>query len=247
MAPSVFDLPPFVVGPYGLKVQACPRPRMPDRRTHIHVDWNAGALLLRDDLSEQQALRALMRGIVAAIHYRSGLNDSSDEESFTHSLSSGLVELAGTSPRFWFELHAYLDEYFGHPETWGPLAGGALAPGVVRPPIQLRLGRRRCAIEWIAEERWPMPDAYGLYTPGQHLIELRKGLQGSNKALVALHEGIHFLHDCYKLADTHDEGTFRRKQVEGLLCLLEQNPAFWAWWLQQVSTGTRRTWALAAH
>lgn len=244
---AVNHLPPFKVGPYALQVRARSRALFSDKRLHREIDWNAGIAYIQEGLSQEASIRALLRIVVAAIHYRSGLNDTCDEEAFTHSLASGLVELADSSPRFWFELHQLLDDHFQHPDLWAEAAG---EPPVTSAPAQcpavLRMGSHRCPIRWVPAHLWADRFAYGLYTPEEHLIELPQSLRGGNRPLVILHETTHFLHDVLGLTDSHDEQTFKRLQADGLLRFWKQNPEFWRWWLVQLSESTKQVWALAA-
>lgn len=247
MRNAVYHLPPFKVGPYAIQVQPRARVSFPDKRYNREIDWNAGVAYLREGLSPDVALRALMRCVVSAIHYRSGLNDTCDEEAFTHSLASGLVELADTSPRFWFELHQVLDQRFGRPDFWAEAAGGApTLSSAVQCPSALKLGHHRCPIQWVPAHLWSDRLAYGLYTPVEKVIELPHSLQGGNRPLVILHESLHFLHEVLGLTDSHDEQTFKRRQADGLLRFWKQNPEFWRWWLVQLSESTKQMWALAA-
>lgn len=247
MRNAVYHLPPFKVGPYAIQVRPQARVSFSDKRFNREIDWNAGVAYLREGLPLDVALRSLVRCVVAAIHYRSGLNDTCDEEAFTHSLASGLVELADTSPRFWFEFHQVLDQRFGLPDFWAEAAGGAQAlSSAVQCPPALKMGRHRCPIHWIPAHLWSDRLAYGLYTPEEKIIELPHSLQGGNRPLVILHESLHFMHEVLGLTDEQDEQTFKRLQADGLLRFWKQNPEFWRWWLVQLSESTRQMWALAA-
>ncbi|MDO8699926.1 MAG: hypothetical protein Q7J75_05825 [Rhodoferax sp.] len=100
---SVSNLPPYRMGPYQLRIVASTQEMFSDKRRKVETDWNAGIVHIRCDLKESCALSLLTRHLITAIHYRSGLNDSSDEESYAHSCASGLVELALGQREFFSE------------------------------------------------------------------------------------------------------------------------------------------------
>ncbi len=241
----VFDLPAYTVGPYTLKVTPLPRARFADRRRVIEHDWDLHQTRIADHLNTRRALECLLRSLVTAIHYRSGLNDRCDEEAYTHSLATGLVELAQNNPEFWFELNTLLEQEYCPGADWGRIAGGAPTPGTP-PPTLLRYDEHECRLNWLTSEQWKGDHAYGYYWVRRNRIDLRDNLRGNNLALVSLHEIIHFLHEKLGLRDSSTEMQFKRTQAAMLPRFIQQNPQVWAWWLHAVAQGSALTWNMAA-
>ena len=121
---TVFSLPPFRVGPYELRAIAATPDMFEDKRKHVETDWTAGITRIDHAATGKKALWYFMRSLLTAIHYRSGLDDSITEESFTHSLATGLVEVARVNPLFW-EAFIQVSEHILRPNSgWVEAAGG---------------------------------------------------------------------------------------------------------------------------
>lgn len=245
MTNPVFDLPAYTVGPYTLKVTPLPRSRFADRRRVIEHDWDRHQTRIADHLSTRRALECLMRSLVTAIHYRSGLNDNCDEEAYTHSLATGLVELAQNNPEFWFQLNVLLEQEYYPGAGWGLIAGGEPVRVPPRPAL-LRYDGHECSVRWMTPQQWKGDRAYGYYWVRQNRIDLKDSLRGNNLALVSLHEIIHFLHEKLKLRDSSTEMQFKRAQAAMLPRFIQQNPQVWSWWLHAAAQGCELTWKMAA-
>lgn len=238
MTNPVFDLSEFRVGPYVLKVVATPRSEFEDKRRSYEHDWTSGVLKIGDWLGTRRALECVMRSMVTAIHYRSGLNDKSDEESYTHSLATGLVEVAHNNSQFWGEFQQLLEDEYKPGAGWGRTAAGDAAPTALVAPARIVMEHRACRIEWIPMSKWANPNVYGWYFLKTGPIKLRGDLFGTNLALVSLHEVLHFLHESLGLGDRTKEVEFKRTQAYMLLRFIQQNPRFWNWWLHLASHRT---------
>ncbi len=234
MENSVFLLPEYRVGPYTMQVFPATRDMFHDKRRVLEHDWTAGVAYIAQHLSTRKALECLMRSLVTCIHYRSGLNSRSDEESFTHSFATGLVELARNNPEFWTQFNQLLEQEYKPRAGWGRTAAGNPVAAALTNPKHLMFDGRGCAIEWIPGHKWKEPGAYGFYLIKKGHIELNDAIHGTNRPLVALHEVLHFLHECVGLKSSTDETTFKRGQAYTFLRFIQQNPKFWAWWLHAV-------------
>lgn len=225
---SFSTLPPYRMGPYQLRIVAAPREMFTDKRRKVEADWNAGIVHIRQDATESSALSLLTRHLVTAIHYRSGLNNSSDEESFAHSCASGFVELALSQRPFFAEFLALIEKLIKPGAGWQQIY---LHPRCAAVPKRIVCGNRTCTIRFVASENCTKEQAYGFYFVGQGIIDLSDGLSGPNLALVSLHEKLHFLHECAGLDDQSTEIMFRNAQTRLLLNSLKDNPGYWRWWL----------------
>lgn len=231
---SVTTLPPYRMGPYELRIVAASRDMFTDKRRAVEADWNAGIVHIRRDATDSHALSLLTRHLITAIHYRSGLNDSSDEESYAHSCASGLVELALGQRAFFVEFLTLVEKHIKPGVGWKDVY---LKGRAVPAPKRIVCGTRTCTIGFIASERCSKAGAYGFYTIGKGIIELSDNLNGANLALVALHEKMHFLHECAGLRDQSTEAMFQNAQTKLLLNSLKNNPGYWRWWFSLLSRG----------
>jgi hypothetical protein len=238
MTNPVFDLPEFRVGPYALKVVAAPRSEFEDKRRVMEHDWNRGVLRIGDWLSTRRALECVTLSMVTAIHYRSGLNDKSDEESYTHSLATGLVEMAHNNSHFWGEFQQLLEDDYKPGAGFGRTAAGDAPSQALQLPSRIVMDHRTCKIEWLPLSKWNNPNVYGWYFLKTGPIKLRLDLVGTNLALVSLHEVLHFLHETLGLNDRTKEKEFKRTQAYMLLRFIQQNPGFWNWWLHLAAQRT---------
>lgn len=246
MPNPVFALPPYCVGPYTLRITPTAREAFSDRRLIVEHDWNKGQARIARHLGTRRALECVFRSLVTAIHYRSGLNDRSNEESYTHSLATGLVELAQNNPVFWRELNELLEREYVPGAQFALASDGVPPQGARRPPSELVYDGHRCELNWVPDALWRDPNAYGFYWLKRNKIDINAGLQGNNLALVVLHEVLHFLHEKLGLRDNTKELLFKRTQAAALPRFIQQNPQFWCWWLGAVSRGCSQSWALAA-
>lgn len=228
----ISTLPPYRMGPYQLRIVAAKREMFTDKRRKVEADWNAGIVHIRQDANETCALNLLTRHLITAIHYRSGLNDASDEESYAHSLASGLVELALGQREFFAEFLALIERHIKPGAGW---RGVYLKGRAVPAPKRIVCGTRTCTICFVPSESCSKADAYGFYTIGKGIIELSDNLSGANLALVALHEKLHFMHECAGLKNKSTEAMFKNAQTKLFLSSLKDNPGYWRWWLSLLS------------
>lgn len=229
---SFSTLPPYRMGPYQLRIVTAPREMFADKRRKVETDWNAGIVHIRQDAKESSALTLLTRHLVTAIHYRSGLNDSSDEESYAHSCASGWVELALSQRDFFAEFLTLTEKLIKPGAGWRQVY---LKGGSIPAPKRIVCGKRACSIRFVASEDCAKEHAYGFYLVGKGIIDLSDRLSGANLALVALHEKLHFMHECARLKDKSTEVMFKNAQTKLLLNSLKDNPGYWRWWLSLLS------------
>lgn len=232
---TIFNLPAYKIGPYEMRVQPAPRAAFGDKRRILENDWTAGIVRIVDTASPMRALELFLRHLITAIHYRSGLNDTCDEEAYTHSLSTGLVELARSNPYFWEAFIGVLERTLRPNSGWLEAAGGVLPDAAFDRPKQISHEERGCNIVRVPHRHCEQKSAYGFYTPGEGPVEFSDGLRGLNLALVVLHEVVHFLHDVEGMTDKHSEAVFKKTQARMLLRFWKANPKFWRWWLSTVN------------
>lgn len=231
----VFELPEYTIGPYTMRIVPTPRHQFSDRRRIVEHDWTQGHVRMDCTLEPSRALECLFHSLVTCIHYRSGLNDHCDEEAFTHSLATGLVELARHNPRFMAQLHRILERQWRLPCVWSDVLEVRHAPPAFWRPqevvFRMRRKRRTCVIRWRPAGQWRHPGYYAWYLLKQGVIEIDARLHGPNLALVTLHEVAHFFHESLGLTSRSKERDFKAAHVAMLPALLRHNPHFWAWWL----------------
>lgn len=230
----VFQLPPLRVGPYLMHAVPATRDMFVDKRRKVESFWSTGVVLIDESLNAEDTFHCFVRFLVACIHYRSGLNDRSNEESFTHSLASGFVELALTNPEFWVQFNKLLDQTYRPEDPWQLTAMGLVPPDAYDLPGEVTYRGKRCPISWVSHEECAKYQAYGFFCPRGKFVELSESLRGTNLPLVALHEVFHFFHDCQGLKDSSKEKEFITKQVRALKRLWAENQEFWHWWLGRI-------------
>ena len=233
MSPStVFDLPPYRMGPYTMRVLPASRQMFYDKRRNVENDWTRGCVLIDKTVSAREGLDLFLRHLVTAIHYRSGLNDRSNEESFTHSLSTGLVELAQWNPQFWPQFQSLLEQELSPGHGWFDLASSRAAHVDPVPlPESIGYKGKRVRLEWLDQQSCDRARVYGYYIARDKVIQPSEGLRGANLAIVGFHEALHFLHHCEGLKDSTADQVFRRTQAKILPRFLKENPEFWRWFL----------------
>ncbi len=237
----IFLLPEHRLGPYRMRAVPASRDMFTDKRRKIENDWTAGVTRIDSSLSPAEVLRYFLRHLVTAIHYRSGLNDRSNEESFTHSLASGFVELARrTDQRFWVGFQDILARELAPGAAWAQTVRGIPSGAALAMPATVTYRGRECRLTWIAHAACEKASVYGYYCNKNVEVELSDGLRGANLALVGLHEVVHFLHACEGLGDRTTDAVFRSTQVRMLMRFWKENPNFWQWWLS-VARPARRS------
>lgn len=238
MTSPVFFLPEYRIGPYTMKAYPATKDMFIDKRRVLEHEWTLGVVNIAQDLPVRKTIECMMRSLVTAIHYRSGLNDRSNEESFTHSLATGLVELARNNPEFWVEFMSIVEDHYAPDAGWALTAAGNPVRACFETPSRIVFNGRHCDIHWIAPNQWEDSSAYGFYWLKRGRIDLNGSLQGANLALVTLHEVLHFLHECVGLKDKTTDKAFKRAQAHLLLRFMKENPEFWAWWLHAANPMT---------
>jgi hypothetical protein len=227
----VFLLPPYTVGPYTLRIIPAKKEDFHDKRRKLEHDWTAGVVLIDRSLNTRKSLEALMRSLVTAIHYRSGLNDTCDEEAYTHSLATGLTEIALNCPQFWQQFNKLLEAEYCPGAGWHRASRGIAFHEALQPPTLVVYDGKQCRFEWKPLDYFTKMAAYGFFTPKAGVVELPSQLSGSNASIVALHETLHFIHECEGLKDSHPERAFKKAQAYSLPRFIRQNPGWWSWWL----------------
>jgi hypothetical protein len=216
-----------------LQPRACPRDQFANKRKVLECDWGRGELRLAQHLDTERSLTLLLRALVTAVHYRAGLNDSCNEEAYTHSLACGLVEIAHNSPGFWQALHALLERHWALCAGWSSAVANPNAASHLSRPEQVVFEGRTCELRW--KPRWAHTQFYGYLLCKQNVIELDGALRGPHAALIVLHEVLHFLHECLRIpARGLPYDKFVNKQAQLLPIFWRQNPRFWSWWLRTV-------------
>jgi hypothetical protein len=217
------------VGPYRIETLPCPRAKLkrPDR-------WRAGAigdgpLNIASDAPPAVQLDMFMRQILSAIHYKSGLNESSNEESFTHATAAGLVEIAHRNPEFWVQFNGLIGQHLGQTRhAWHLRAAGHGAT----PPAPKRIVVGTDAYSFVPLEDDHMNWAFCDYDHSR--IEISPRIEGPQMPVVVMHECLHALHHEYGLGDRTLVSVFTRGQAKAILAFARHNPRFWSWWLHSV-------------
>jgi hypothetical protein len=232
---TIFDLPPYKVGPYRVKAVPVPRKELHWKRERYSLDFPAGIVNFDQALESRAALELYMRCLVKTVHVRSGLDNKSTEESFTQSLASGITELAHGDLEFWAAFNELLARILSPHSGWrsASLGGGRFTP----TPKRIVFKNQVCKIvEVDGANLYTRHSCYAWYGAGWSkdcdIIELGDTLEGGHKAVIVLHEVLHFIHDCVGLRDRDSAPRFEREEGAALLHFLQRNPSFWRWWLQ---------------
>lgn len=204
------------LGPYTLVVQELPGDRMPVRRRHACLDLTHGRVLLREGLGPRQWLRAFMHATVRLVHYAQAvLIHDSTEEHLTHSLASGLSQLARRNPRL----------------AWAMLR--AMSPGVrrsSRTPQRLVVGDAAWTVRTMPVKTATRLRVFGQADLERRRIELDPALSGTQLAVIFLHEAIHGLHHEAGVTDQTPLRTAHAREADALLQFFGGNPQAAGWW-----------------
>ncbi|HYF59555.1 MAG TPA: hypothetical protein VEA81_11420 [Burkholderiaceae bacterium] len=204
------------LGPYTLAVRELPAEQMPVRRRHACLDLTHGRILLREGLGPRQWLRAFVHALVRLVHYSQAvlLHDST-EEHLTHSLASGLSQLARRNPRL----------------AWALLR--AMSPHVrrgARAPQRLAMGGAGWTVRTMPVKTATRLRVFGQADLERRRIELDPALSGTQLAVIFLHEAIHGLHHEAGVTDHTPLRTAHAREADALLGFFAGNPQAAGWW-----------------
>jgi hypothetical protein len=214
------------LGPYTMVVRELRAELMPVRRRHACLDLTEGRILLREGLNPVQWLRAFVHALVRLVHYaQAALLHESTEEHLTHSLASGLSQLARRNPRL----------------SWALLR--AISPHVRRSsrvPQRLVVGTAGWTVRTLPVKTATRLRVFGQADLERRRIELDPALSGTQLAVIFLHEAIHGLHHEAGVTDQTPLRTAHAREADALLQFFGGNPQAAGWWygLLQPRVGT---------
>lgn len=215
---------PLEFGPYTLTVCELPECEMPVRRRHACLDLTHGRVLIREGLAPAKWRRAFLHALVRLVHYAQAvLLRESTEEHLTHSLASGLSQLARRNPRL----------------SWAMLR--AINPHLrrgQRAPLRLTVGLQPWTVKTMPVKTAARLRVFGQADLQRRCIELDPALSGTQLAVIFLHESIHALHHEIGVTDQTSLRMAHSRQADSLLQFFSSNPQAAAWWfglLQPVS------------
>lgn len=204
------------LGPYTLVVRELAADEMPVRRRHACLDLTHGRILLREGLNPVQWLRAFVHALVRLVHYsQAALIVDSTEEHLTHSLASGLSQLARRNPAL----------------TWALLR--AISPHVRRSgrtPQRLVVGQAGWTLRQLPVKTATRLRVFGQADLERRRIELDPALSGTQLAVIFLHEAIHGLHHEAGVNDQTPLRTAHAREADALLQFFGGNPQAAGWW-----------------
>jgi hypothetical protein len=204
------------LGPYTLVVRELPAAQMPVRRRHACLDLTHGRILVREGLTPSQWLRAFVHALVRLVHYsQAALLHESTEEHLTHSLASGLSQLARRNPRL----------------TWALLR--AVSPHVrrsTRTPQRLVVGAAGWTVRTMPVKTATRLRVFGQADLERRRIELDPALSGTQLAVIFLHEAIHGLHHEAGVTDLTPLRTAHAREADALMQFFGGNPQAAGWW-----------------
>lgn len=209
---------PLEFGPYSLAVCEVPASHMPLRNRHACLDLTQGRILVRQGLAPAPWRRAFLHALVRLVHYAQAvLLHESTEEHLTHSLASGLSQLARRNPRL----------------TWSLLR--AINPHVRRShrtPQRLLMGSQGWRVRTMPVKTAARLRVFGQADLTRRCVELDPALSGTQLAVIFLHECIHGLHHEIGVTDQTSLRVAHARQADGLLQFFASNPAASGWWFE---------------
>jgi hypothetical protein len=204
------------LGPYSIEVAEIAPEHMPVRRRHACLDLTHSRILLRTGLLPSQWLRAFIHAIVRLVHYsQAALLHDSTEEHLTHSLASGLSQLARRNPRL----------------TWSLLR--AINPHVrrsLRVPQRLVVGKAGWTVRTMTVKTATRLRLFGQADLERRRVELDPALSGTQLGVIFLHEVIHGLHHEAGVTDHTPLKTCHSREADALLQFFGNNPQAAGWW-----------------
>jgi hypothetical protein len=207
---------PLELGPYSLRVCELAATDMPVRRRHGCLDLTHSRVLIREGLAPAPWRRAFVHALVRLVHYAQAvlLHESTDEH-LTHSLASGLSQLARRNPEL----------------TWALLR--AINPHVRRSrraPQRLVLGAQNWSVHSLPVKTAARLRVFGQADLERHRIELDPALSGTQLAVIFLHECIHGLHHESGVTDQTSLRTAHSREADILTHFWASNPQAAGWW-----------------
>jgi len=206
----------FELGPYSLQVCELAPNEMPVRRRHSYIDLTHGRILLRSGLGPGHWRRAFIHALVRLVHYSQAvLLHESTEEHLTHSLASGLSQLARRNPRL----------------TWALLR--AINPNVRRGnrmPLRLVIGTAPWTVRTLTVKTATRLRLFGQADLERRRIELDPALSGTQLAVIFLHESVHGVHHENGVTDQTPLQIAHSREADALLAFFATNPLAAGWW-----------------
>lgn len=206
------------LGPYSLIVREVPADQMIVRRRHACLDLTHGRVLVRQGLTPTQWLRAFTHALVRLVHYAQAvLLQESTEEHLTHSLASGLSQLARRNPRL----------------TWALLrAANPHVRRTRRGPQRVTMGRESWTVRTLPVKTATRLRVFGQADLDRKRIGLDPALSGTQLAVIFLHEAIHALHHEAGVTDHTPLRTAHAREAEALMHFFGSNPQTAGWWFE---------------
>jgi len=220
------------LGPYSLRVVELDPDDMPKLRRHACLDLTHSRITLRRDLTPSQWMRAFVHTLVRVIHYsHATLIHASTEEHLTHSLASGLSQLARRNPQF----------------TWALLR--ALNPHVRRSdsaPVRIAVGAVSWRVTLLTHKAATRLRVFGQADLQRRRLELDPALSGTQLAVIFLHELLHGLHDAVGVVDHTPPHVAHARESIALSRFLAHNPQAAGWWFGLLQARTDPARAMQA-
>ncbi len=207
---------PLEFGPYTLTVCELSEYDMPIRRRHACLDLTHGRVLIRAGLAPAQWRRAFLHALVRLVHYAQAvLLHESTEEHLTHSLASGLSQLARRNPRLSWALLRAINPHLRHRQ---------------RAPQRLTVGSQPWTVKTMPVKTAARLRVFGQADLERRCIELDPALSGTQLAVIFLHESIHALHHEIGVTDQTSLRIAHSRQADSLLQFFASNPQAAGWW-----------------
>lgn len=203
-------------GPYSLTVCEVPASQMPLRSRHACLDLTHGRILVREGLAPAPWRRAFLHALVRLVHYAQAvLLHESTEEHLTHSLASGLSQLARRNPRLAWSLLRAINPHVRRSQ---------------RTPQRLLMGTQGWTVRTMPVKTAARLRVFGQADLTRRCVELDPALSGTQLAVIFLHECIHGLHHEIGVTDQTSLRVAHSRQADALLQFFGNNPAASGWW-----------------
>ncbi|MEK0416379.1 MAG: hypothetical protein RI949_385 [Pseudomonadota bacterium] len=225
-----------VLGPYRLSAELRERSAMMDGRRRTCLNLESNRIELRQDLSGLRLASAFLESLIRLCHFSKGCQQGCVEESYAHSLATGLVEFAQRNPAAWLWFNLLISQHLPGRVAHDRVARGAItAPPPM--PKRVRLGPQSVGVRVIS--RASCGNAFGWYDLTRQEVQLCEGLLGTHLPIVALHEITHAIHHVWGLDDHDLHDDFLHAQQAGWMGLIKVNPTAWRWLVWTMSFPSR--------